>query len=148
MRAPYHSRQRGNHCRTNASVASRRNAGRVVSRGSPCACARTRHVSTKQARAPLCASRIHNPYSVCDRSDSSYPPASRSTAARYKPALSGMLSNPRRPIAVRMSPSSLGLATRNYAIIEQGRVGEIVSSRPESRRQFIEENALNATLDI
>ncbi|MFH2006145.1 MAG: chromosome segregation protein SMC [bacterium] len=34
-----------------------------------------------------------------------------------------------------------GVGHYAYAIIEQGRVGEIVSSRPETRRQFIEEAA-------
>jgi chromosome segregation protein len=34
-----------------------------------------------------------------------------------------------------------GVGHYAYAIIEQGRVGEMVSSRPESRRQFIEEAA-------
>ncbi len=34
-----------------------------------------------------------------------------------------------------------GVGTRAYSIIEQGRVGQIVSSRPEDRRTFIEEAA-------
>lgn len=34
-----------------------------------------------------------------------------------------------------------GVGTRAYSIIEQGRVGQIVSSRPEDRRSFIEEAA-------
>jgi chromosome segregation protein len=34
-----------------------------------------------------------------------------------------------------------GVGTRAYSIIEQGRVGQIVSSRPEDRRAFIEEAA-------
>ncbi len=34
-----------------------------------------------------------------------------------------------------------GVGTRAYSIIEQGRVGQIVSARPEDRRSFIEEAA-------
>lgn len=34
-----------------------------------------------------------------------------------------------------------GVGTRAYSIIEQGRVGQIVSARPEDRRTFIEEAA-------
>jgi chromosome segregation protein len=34
-----------------------------------------------------------------------------------------------------------GVGTKAYSIIEQGRVGQIVSSRPEDRRSFIEEAA-------
>src|SRR6185312_9946240 len=34
-----------------------------------------------------------------------------------------------------------GVGTKAYAIIEQGRIGQIVSSRPQDRRQIIEEAA-------
>ncbi|RLE20898.1 MAG: chromosome segregation protein SMC [Acidobacteria bacterium] len=36
---------------------------------------------------------------------------------------------------------SLGLGTRNYAIIEQGRVGQVLSARPTDRRVLLEEAA-------
>ena len=34
-----------------------------------------------------------------------------------------------------------GVGTKAYSIVEQGRIGQIVSSRPEDRRLFIEEAA-------
>ncbi len=37
--------------------------------------------------------------------------------------------------------ASIGLATRSYAIIEQGRIGQVLSARPADRRALIEEAA-------
>ena len=34
-----------------------------------------------------------------------------------------------------------GLGTANYAIIEQGRIGQILTSKPQERRTLIEEAA-------